>query len=148
MVITGMRRSGKSFLLFNLFYDYLKSVGVRESHLIKVDLDNYANRSMRNPDLLYAYVADNIIDSDTHYILLDEVQMVGHFEEVLKGFMKMGNVDIYVTGSNAKFLSKDILMPFESRFGDIFISLHQGLKSICDESMCLTACPAIPDKSV
>ncbi len=114
-VVTGMRRSGKSFLLFNIFYDYLKSVGVTDSHIIKVDLDSYANRELRNPDTLYKYVTDNIVDREMHYVLLDEVQIVESFEDVLNGFLKLGNADIYVTGSNAKFLSKDIITEFRGR---------------------------------
>lgn len=114
-VVTGMRRSGKSFLLFYLFYDYLKSNGIPDDHIIKVDLDDYKNISMRNPDTLYSYVIGNIVDNGMYYILLDEVQMVEHFEDVLNGFLKMHNVDIYVTGSNAKFLSKDIITEFRGR---------------------------------
>ena len=113
--ITGMRRCGKSFLLFEIFTSYLAKNGVAPDHIIKVDLENYKNRAMRNPDNLYAYVESRIIDGGMYYILLDEVQMLDNFEDVLNGFLKMRNVDVYVTGSNAKFLSKDIITEFRGR---------------------------------
>ena len=113
--ITGMRRCGKSFLLFEIFTSYLEKNGVAPDHIIKVDLENYKNRAMRNPDNLYAYVESRIIDGGMYYILLDEVQMLDNFEDVLNGFLKMRNVDVYVTGSNAKFLSKDIITEFRGR---------------------------------
>ena len=113
--ITGMRRCGKSFLLFEIFTSYLEKNGVAPDHIIKVDLENYKNRAMRNPDNLYAYVESRIIDGGMYYILLDEVQMLNNFEDVLNGFLKMRNVDVYVTGSNAKFLSKDIITEFRGR---------------------------------
>lgn len=114
-VITGMRRCGKSFLLFEIFTSYLEDNGTASDHIIKVDLEDYKNRAMRNPDNLYAYVESRIIDNEMYYILLDEVQMLDNFEDVLNGFLKMRNVDIYVTGSNAKFLSKDIITEFRGR---------------------------------
>lgn len=114
-VITGMRRCGKSFLLFEIFTSYLEDNGTASDHIIKVDLEDYKNRAMRNPDNLYAYVESRIIDNEMHHILLDEVQMLDNFEDVLNGFLKMRNVDIYVTGSNAKFLSKDIITEFRGR---------------------------------
>ncbi len=114
-VITGMRRCGKSFLLFEIFTSYLEHNGISPDHIIKVDLEDYKNRAMRNPDNLYAYVESRIIDNEMYYILLDEVQMLDNFEDVLNGFLKMRNVDIYVTGSNAKFLSKDIITEFRGR---------------------------------
>lgn len=114
-VVTGMRRCGKSFLLFEIFTSYLQQNGIAADHIIRVDLEDYMNREMRNPDNLYAYVKSRIIDNEMYYILLDEVQMLDHFEDVLNGFLKMHNVDIYVTGSNAKFLSKDIITEFRGR---------------------------------
>lgn len=110
-----MRRCGKSYLLFDIFAQYLEKIGIAPNHIIKVDLENYKNRAMRNPDNLYAYVESRIIDDGMYYILLDEVQMLDSFEDVLNGFLKMSNVDIYVTGSNAKFLSKDIITEFRGR---------------------------------
>lgn len=114
-VITGMRRCGKSYLLFEIFGSYLEASGTASDHIIKVDLEDYKNRSMRNPDNLYAYVESRIIDDEMHYILLDEVQMLDNFEDVLNGLLRMRNVDVYVTGSNAKFLSKDIITEFRGR---------------------------------
>jgi hypothetical protein len=114
-VITGMRRCGKSYLLFEIFNSYLESNGINPDHIIKVNLEDYKNRSLRNPDNLYAFVESKISDSNLHYILLDEVQMLDNFEDVLNGFLTMKNVDIYVTGSNAKFLSKDIITEFRGR---------------------------------
>ena len=114
-VVTGMRRCGKSYLLFNIFITYLKDNGVNDDHIISIDLEDFKNRVMRVPENLYAYVESRIIDQDMYYILLDEIQMLGDFEDVLNGFLRMPNVDIYVTGSNAKFLSKDIITEFRGR---------------------------------
>lgn len=134
-VVTGMRRSGKSFLLFRLFTDYLRSVDVQDNHIIAVDLDSYANRKLRNPDTLYDYVIHHIADDKIHYVLLDEVQLVDSFEDVLNGFLKIDNLDVYVTGSNAKFLSKDIITEFRGRGYEIrifplsfseYMSVYQG----------------------
>ena len=114
-IITGMRRCGKSYLLFEIFASYLENKGVASDHIIKVDLEDYKNRAMRNPDNLYSLVENRIKDDGMYYILLDEVQMLDYFEDVLNGFLKMRNVDVYVTGSNAKFLSKDIITEFRGR---------------------------------
>lgn len=114
-IITGMRRCGKSYLLFEIFASYLENKGVASGHIIKVDLEDYKNRAMRNPDNLYSLVENRIKDDGMYYILLDEVQMLDNFEDVLNGFLKMRNVDVYVTGSNAKFLSKDIITEFRGR---------------------------------
>lgn len=114
-VITGMRRCGKSYLLFEIFTSYLEKNGITPDHMIKIDLEDYKNREMRNPDNLYAYVESRITDGGMYYILLDEIQMLDNFEDVLNGFLRMRNVDIYVTGSNAKFLSKDIITEFRGR---------------------------------
>ncbi len=110
-----MRRCGKSYLLFEIFVSYLEKEGVAPDHIIKVDLEDFKNRELRKPDNLYAYVESRVTDEQTHYILLDEVQMVEHFEDVLNGFLRMKHVDVYVTGSNAKFLSKDIVTEFRGR---------------------------------
>lgn len=134
-VVTGMRRCGKSYLLFEIFTSYLKDNGVQEDHIISIDLENFKNRAMRNPENLYAYVESRITDSEVYYILLDEIQMLGEFEDVLNGFLKMPNVDIYVTGSNAKFLSKDIVTEFRGRGFEVkmhplsfseYMSAYQG----------------------
>lgn len=114
-VITGMRRCGKSYLLFEIFTSYLLNSETDTDHIIKVNLEDYKNRSLRHPDNLYAFVESRIVDDETYYILLDEVQMLQDFEDVLNGFLSKQNVDIYVTGSNAKFLSKDIITEFRGR---------------------------------
>lgn len=111
-VITGMRRCGKSYLLFEIFTTFLKNEGIAPDHIIELDLEDYKNRQMRDPDNLYTYVESCIVDEGMYYLLLDEIQMLDHFEDVLNGFLKKRNVDIYVTGSNAKFLSKDVITEF------------------------------------
>lgn len=124
-VITGMRRCGKSFLLFELFTSYLENSGVSSDHIIKIDLEDYKNRAMRNPENLYTYVESRIVDNNLYYILIDEVQMLDDFKDVLNGFLKMRNTDVYVTGSNAKFLSKDIATEFlRKRFRSKDVSLE------------------------
>ena len=136
-VITGIRRCGKSYLLFEIFTEYLNSNGVDYDHIIKLDLEDYKNRAMRDPDNLYSYVESRIIDDKMYYILLDEVQMLDHFEDVLNGFLRIRNTDIYVTGSNAKFLSKDIATEFRGRGFEVkmyplsfseYMSVYQGTK--------------------
>lgn len=114
-VVTGMRRCGKSYLLFELFASWLRQNGVTDDHLIMVNLEDYENKKMRNPDRLYHYVKSRIVDNDRYYIMLDEVQMLPEFEDVLNGFLRISNADVYVTGSNAKFLSKDIITEFRGR---------------------------------
>ena len=114
-VITGMRRCGKSYLLFNIFASYLEEQGITPEQIIKINLEDYKNRALRNPDNLYSYVENRITDDRTHYILLDEIQLLEHFEDVLNGFLNIQNVEVYVTGSNAKFLSKDIITEFRGR---------------------------------
>ena len=114
-VITGIRRSGKTYLLFELFYDYLIKSGVDKDHIIKIALDDRINKKYRDPDILCEYVHDVVKDDQIYYVLLDEVQMVSEFEDVLNSFLHMKNVDTYVTGSNAKFLSKDIITEFRGR---------------------------------
>ncbi len=113
--ITGMRRCGKSFLLFDIFATYLLQHGVQPDHVIAVNLEDYASSEMRKPENLYAYVESSTKGEGTYYVLLDEVQMLGNFEDVLNGFLRMRNLDIYVTGSNARFLSKDIATEFRGR---------------------------------
>ena len=121
-VITGIRRCGKSYLLFELFYKHLLSVGVRKDHIIKIALDDRMNKKYRDPDYLCDYVHNCIKDDDTYYILLDEVQLVPEFEDVLNSFLHIDNADTYVTGSNAKFLSKDIITEFRGRGDQIHIA--------------------------
>ncbi len=114
-VITGMRRWGKSYLLFEIFVSQLIEQGIRPDHIVKVDFEDYKNKDLRDPDRLYAYVESCIKDTEQYYLLLDEVQLLHSFEDVLNGFLRKPNVDIYVTGSNARFLSKDIITEFRGR---------------------------------
>ena len=118
-VITGMRRSGKSYLLFNLFANYLTSQGVDEKHLIKVDLEDLYNIGLRDPIRLLKHIDSLITDDKMHYVMLDEIQLVPQFEEVLNTFLKRANVDLYVTGSNAKLLSKDVVTTFRGRGDEV-----------------------------
>ena len=121
-VITGIRRCGKSYLLFEIFYNYLLENGVDKSHIIALQLDDRSNIKFQNPDYLYEYVRNQIIDNGKYYILLDEVQFVHDFESVLNSFLHIKNVDVYVTGSNAKFLSSDIITEFRGRGDQIYLS--------------------------
>ena len=120
-VITGIRRVGKSYLLFNLFYDYLISQGVLDSHIIRIELDQRKNRMYRNPDIILEHIESLIQDKEQYYILLDEVQMLDDFEEVLNSLLHIPNADIYVTGSNSKFLSKDVITEFRGRGDEIHV---------------------------
>lgn len=121
-VITGMRRCGKSYLLFTLFYNYLKEHGIDDAHIIKVDLEDRRNAALRNPDALLQYIDSKMTDSLPYFILLDEVQFVREFEDVLNSYLKIPNADVYVTGSNAKFLSKDVITEFRGRGDEIHIT--------------------------
>ena len=121
-VITGMRRCGKSYLLFTIFRNYLLETGVPADHIIDMAFDSYENKKYRNPDVLYPHIKNQISDHGMYYILLDEGQLLGDFESVLNGFMRMPNVDVYVTGSNAKFLSKDIITEFRGRGDELHMS--------------------------
>lgn len=114
-IITGIRRCGKSFLLFNLFKRHLEAEGIDKDHIIEMAFDDYGNRQYRNPETFYQYVKSRIKDGRMYYILLDEVQMLDEFEDVLNGLLHIENTDVYVTGSNAKFLSKDIITEFRGR---------------------------------
>ena len=111
-VITGMRRSGKSYLLFNLFADALSKEGVPADHIITVNLEDRRNSQFRDPDNLLQYIDAQIVDKGKYYILLDEIQMVNEFEDVLNSYLHINNADVFVTGSNAKFLSKDVITEF------------------------------------
>lgn len=136
-VITGIRRCGKSYLLFTLFKNHLTESGVADDHIIEIPFDSFENKKYRDPEILYPYVKEQIADDGMYYILLDEVQLLGEFESVLNGFMRMKNVDVYVTGSNARFLSKDIITEFRGRGDELhiqplsfaeFMSVYDGNK--------------------
>lgn len=120
-VVTGLRRCGKSYLLFTLFYGFLKSEGVDDDHIIRIDLENRRNKALRNPDTLLQYIDDRMVDDGMYYILLDEIQWVTEFEDVLNSYLDIPNADVYVTGSNSKFLSKDVITEFRGRGDEIRI---------------------------
>ncbi len=136
-VVTGIRRSGKSYLLNTLFYNYLLECGVNENHIIKVALDDSDNEELLISKNLSGYIKERMIDNDIYYIILDEIQLVPNFEAVLNGLLRKSNIDIYVTGSNSKFLSSDIITEFRGRGEDIrvyplsyyeFMSVYDGDK--------------------
>ena len=120
-VVTGIRRCGKSYLIFEIFKNYLLDQGVLESHIITIELDQRRDRKYRDPDIILDYIESCIVDKEQYYILLDEVQMLNEFEEVLNSLLHIKNVDIYVTGSNSKFLSKDVITEFRGRGDEIHI---------------------------
>ena len=134
-VVTGVRRCGKSYLLFNLFHNHLLDNGVDESHIIEVALDDRSNKELRDPDNMLRYVKERIVDREQYYIILDEVQLLEEFEDVLNSFLHIRNADIYVTGSNSKFLSSDVITEFRGRGDEIrvyplsfreFVSVYDG----------------------
>lgn len=116
-----MRRCGKSYLLFTLFKNYLIKQGVKEDHIIGVNLENRLNKSLRDPDALLHYIDSRLSSDGQYYVMLDEVQMVSEFEDVLNSFLSISNVDVFVTGSNAKFLSKDVITEFRGRGDEIHV---------------------------
>lgn len=120
-IVTGVRRCGKSYLLFNLFHNYLLDKGVKEDHIIEIALDDRSNKELRDPDNMLKYVKKRIVDRDTYYIILDEVQLLSEFEDVLNSFLHIRNADVYVTGSNSKFLSSDVITEFRGRGDEIRI---------------------------
>lgn len=120
-VITGIRRSGKSYLLFTIFMNYLKSEGVSKDHIIAIELDMLENKKYRNPYVILEFIKSRIKDEDKYYIFLDEVQLLDEFEEVLNSLLHIKNADIYVTGSNSRFLSKDIITEFRGRGDEIHV---------------------------
>lgn len=120
-ILTGIRRCGKSFILDPIFKDYLISNGVKECHIIKLDLDDIKNMKYLDPEELDKYVDEHTIDNEMHYVLIDEIQKVDNFEAVLNGFLHRRNLDVYVTGSNSKFLSSDIITEFRGRGDEIRI---------------------------
>ena len=136
-VITGMRRCGKSYLLFTLFKEHLLSEGVEADHIIEIAFDAFENKKYRDPDVLYPHLKEQIKDDAMYYVLLDEVQLLGEFESILNSLIRMKNVDVYVTGSNARFLSKDVITEFRGRGDEVhmyplsfaeFMSVYQGTK--------------------
>lgn len=136
-VITGMRRCGKSYLIFTLFKEYLLKEGVDEKHIIEIAFDTFENKHLRDPYVLYPYLKERIKDESMYYVLLDEVQLLEDFESILNSLIRMKNVDVYVTGSNARFLSKDVITEFRGRGDEVhmyplsfaeFMSVYKGAK--------------------
>ena len=136
-VITGMRRCGKSYLLFTLFKGHLLSDGADEAHIIEIAFDAFENKEFRDPNVLYPFLKEQIKDDAMYYVLLDEVQLLDEFEPVLNSLIRMKNVDVYVTGSNARFLSKDVITEFRGRGDEVhmyplsfaeFMSVYPGTK--------------------
>ncbi|MDO5411643.1 MAG: ATP-binding protein [Lachnospiraceae bacterium] len=120
-VITGIRRCGKSFLLFNIFKSHLLENGVDAEHIIEIALDGIENEELRDPKVCFRYIKEEMKDSGRYYLLLDEVQFMPRFEEVLNSLLRISNIDVYVTGSNSKFLSSDIVTEFRGRGDEVRI---------------------------
>lgn len=133
-IVTGIRRSGKSFLLFNLFHNHLIETGVSEDHIIEIALDDRLNKNLRDPDVILQHIHERIVDDKLYYIILDEVQMIDEFTDVLNSLLHIRNADVYVTGSNSKFLSKDVVTEFRGRGDEIhlfplsFAELYNSLR--------------------
>lgn len=134
-IVTGIRRCGKSYLLDPIYKNYLIENGVKEDHIIKIDLDERKNNKYLNPDVLDEYIRSMIVDKDIYYIILDEIQKVEDFESVLNGFLHIENLDVYVTGSNSEFLSSDIKSEFRGRGDEVrvlpltfseFVTAYEG----------------------
>lgn len=120
-VVTGIRRCGKSYLLFTLFKRYLLENGVAPDHVIEIALDGIEDEELRDPKVCYEYIRDEMEDDGIYYLLLDEVQFMPRFEEVLNSLLRIKNIDIYVTGSNSRFLSSDIVTEFRGRGDEVRI---------------------------
>lgn len=120
-IVTGIRRCGKSFLLFTLFHQHLLETGTDEDHIIEIALDDISNEELREPFKMLAYVKERVKDKGQYYLIIDEVQLLDRFVDVLNSFMHMSNVDVYVTGSNSRFLSKDVATEFRGRGMEIHI---------------------------
>ena len=136
-VITGMRRCGKSYLLFNLFKEHLLAKGVNEDHIVEIAFDAFENKRFCDPNVLFPHLKAQLKDNGMNYVLLDEIQLLDEFEAVLNSLIRMKNVDVYVTGSNARFLSKDVITEFRGRGDEVhmyplsfaeFMSVYPGTK--------------------
>lgn len=156
-IVTGVRRCGKSYLLFMLYTEWLKQQGVESSHIIHIDLEDRRNKELRDPDNLMNYIDCKMKDDEMYYIMVDEIQHVAEFEDVLNSYLKILNADIYVTGSNARFLSKDVVTTFRGRGDEIrvfplcfseFMSIYQGsVERGLDEYMTYGGMPQILEHS-
>ena len=136
-VVTGMRRCGKSYLLFKLFKEHLLSEGTDANHIVEIAFDTFENKRFCDPVVLYPYLKEQLAGEGLYYVLLDEVQLLGEFESVLNSLIRMENGDVYVTGSNARFLSKDVITEFRGRGDEVrmyplsfaeFMSAYSGSK--------------------
>lgn len=136
-IVTGVRRSGKSYLLFNLFAEWLREQGVDDAHIITIDLEDRRNKALRDPDNLLEHIDSKMADKRMYYILIDEIQYVAEFEDVLNSYLKIQNADVYVTGSNARFLSKDVITTFRGRGEEIkvFPLNFREFMSVSDKSV-------------
>lgn len=114
-IVTGIRRCGKSFLLSTIYANWLRGQGVDDSHIININLEDRRNKALRDPDALLAFIDSKLTDDQMHYIMVDEIQLVPEFEDVLNSYLNMSNADVYVTGSNARFLSKQVRTEFAGR---------------------------------
>lgn len=130
-VITGIRRSGKSFLLFDLFVQHLLDSGVNDDHIIRIALDDRANSALRDPDNCLSYIRRAVQDANMYYVLIDEVQLMAEFVDVLNSLLHIRNADVYVTGSNSRFLSTDIITEFRGRGDEIHI-YPLSVSEICE----------------
>ena len=135
-IITGIRRAGKSYLLFRLFKQHLLDSGVKPSHIIEIQLDDRINKELRNPDACLAFIRKRVKDSKPYYLLIDEVQLLPEFEDVLNSCLHISNLDTYVTGSNSRFLSTDIITEFRGRGDEIY------LRPLCFSEFA-TTCPSL-----
>lgn len=120
-IVTGIRRCGKSYLLFQLFKRHLIETGVKPNHIIEIQLEDRSNKELRNPDACLAFIKKQIKDQKSYYLLIDEVQLMDEFEDVLNSCLHIENLDTYVTGSNSKFLSKDIITEFRGRGDEMYL---------------------------
>ena len=120
-IVTGIRRCGKSYLLFQLFKRHLIETGVKPNHIIEIQLEDRSNKELRNPDACLAFIKKQIKDQKPYYLLIDEVQLMDEFEDVLNSCLHIENLDTYVTGSNSKFLSKDIITEFRGRGDEMYL---------------------------
>lgn len=120
-IVTGIRRCGKSFLLSVIYANWLRNQGIDDSHIFNISLEDRRNKELRDPDALLAYIDSKLTDSKVHYIMIDEIQLVPEFEDVLNSYLDMPNADVYVTGSNAKFLSKQVRTEFAGRGEEVML---------------------------
>ena len=134
-IVTGLRRCGKSYLLFNLFHDHLLDCGVSEDHIIEIALDDRSNKDLRDPDVILRFIKERVRDRQEYYIILDEIQYLAEFEDVLNSLLHIRNVDVYVTGSNSRFLSSEVITQFRGRGDEIrvyplsfseYVSVYRG----------------------